>query len=97
MCSTTVHHPTHSLGSIHGNTNNIVLILMGLLNGGTPFSGQSVYFNMSVGGLCARATLPLFGFICLILLLFAAIRLNVPLLVTVVARETRVVPFLPFA
>ena len=41
---------------------------------------------MRIGGLCARATLP-FLFIHLILLLFVAIRLNVPLLVTVVAHE----------
>jgi hypothetical protein len=90
VCCTTVHHPTHSLGSIQGNTNFEILDeIVDLLNGG----GTWYYLYMAVG--CFITTARCGGLLCclcLILLPLAAIRLDVPLFIAVVASETGVVP-----
>src|SRR6202167_1747063 len=90
VCGTTVHHPTLALGSIQGNTNIIVIVLMDLSNGGGTRDRGRSYFNVRVGCLGARAA-GLFSCFLLILLLFTAIRLNMSLFITVVTCKLRVI------
>src|ERR1700692_822877 len=94
---TTVHHPPHTRSSVQGTTNLVVIKrfykIIDLLNGG---GGR--YELVTIGGFiaAARAALLLLCF-CLVLLPLTTVRLDVPLLLAVVAGEVGMIPRLSFA
>src|SRR6266404_1495938 len=89
MGSPTIHHPTGSQHGIQGNRH----VIIDLLNGGSGF------YYMRIDSLCTATRHRSFIFFLLVfivLFLFTTIRLDVPLFLTVMASEIRMVSLFAF-